>query len=676
MAIGRTIEAALLKAVRSLEIGTVHLGLPECKKADDRDIIEKLIYAEDDRLFYLYEAMKRGYTDEELVSFTQIDPFFLDKIRHICEIEEDLAGNQTLDALKTAKEAGFHDQAIAAIWNTQEETVRALRHENKLLPVYKMVDTCAAEFAASTPYFYSTYEEENESIVTEKQKVIVLGSGPIRIGQGIEFDYATVHSIRAIQKMGYEAIVINSNPETVSTDFSVADKLYFEPLTTEDVLGIVAYEKPMGVIVQFGGQTAINLAKPLEEAGVSIIGTRLEDLDRAENRDLFEAALQSMNIRQPLGASATSVSQAVTIAERIGYPVLVRPSYVLGGRAMQIVYNRKELEMYMKEAVEASQEHPVLIDRYIQGKECDVDALCDGTDVLIPGIMEHVERSGIHSGDSMAIYPAQSFSEAVIEQIVAITTQLALGLNCIGIMNVQFVIQDETVYVIEVNPRASRTVPFLSKVTNIPMAQVATRILLKQSLKEQGYPGGLAPLPKRISVKAPVFSFEKLHRVDAYLGPEMKSTGEVMGSDVTVEKALYKAFVASGMQIPSYGKVLITLDEASKHEAMQLVTMLSECGFHMVATEGTAQHLEEAGVSVERIEKLTQSLAIIEQMKHKEIVMVINTMGEDKEANSDGYRIRKASIEYHVPLFTSLDTASAIARVMLSQNFSAERVGV
>lgn len=675
MAIGRTIEESLLKAVRSLEIGTVHVSLAETELVSDSELISKLIYPEDDRLFYLYEGLKRGYSDEELHSFTQIDYFFLDKLRHLYEIEQKLLQKHSLENLREAKLAGFHDQQIAKCWQTTENAVRAQRLQAHLLPVYKMVDTCAAEFASSTPYFYSTYEEENESVRSDREKVVVLGSGPIRIGQGIEFDYATVHSVRAIQKMGYEAIVINSNPETVSTDFSIADKLYFEPLTAEDVLGIVDLEKPLGVIVQFGGQTAINLAGPLEAAGVKIIGTSLDDLDRAENRDRFEATLKAMEIKQPLGSTATSEQAAITIANNIGYPVLVRPSYVLGGRAMQIVYNQDELETYMSEAVKASHEHPVLVDRYILGQECDVDALCDGVDVLIPGIMEHIERSGVHSGDSMAIYPAQSFSEEVIQKIVNITTSLALGLNCIGIMNVQFVIQNEEVYVIEVNPRASRTVPFLSKVTDIPMAQVATRIILGESLKNQGYRPGLHPAGERISVKAPVFSFEKLHLVDAYLGPEMKSTGEVMGSDNTLEKALYKAFVASGVRIPKYGKVLVTLDEASKLEAMDIVKVLVACGFDLVATQGTAEQLSQASLPVERIEKLTTSLAIIEQMRAKEITMVINTMGEDKEASSDGYRIRKASIEYRVPLFTSLDTARAIANVLLSQNFSAESVG-
>ncbi|MGF2074086.1 carbamoyl-phosphate synthase large subunit, partial [Enterococcus casseliflavus] len=524
MAIGRNIEESLLKAVRSLEIGTHHIEMKELEALSDNDLMEKVIKAQDDRLFYVMEAIRRGYTIEDLNEMTKIDLFFLDKMLHIFEIEQALANEpQSLDVLKKAKQNGFTDKKIAELWETTEAEIRTLRHEQKILPVYKMVDTCAAEFESATPYFYSTYEFENESKRSEKESVLVLGSGPIRIGQGVEFDYATVHSVKAIQAAGYEAIIMNSNPETVSTDFSISDKLYFEPLTLEDVLHVIDLEQPIGVIVQFGGQTAINLAEPLVKAGVKILGTSIEDLDRAENRDLFEQALQALDIPQPPGDTATNEQEAIAIAQEIGYPVLVRPSYVLGGRAMEIVENQADLEDYMRHAVKASPEHPVLVDRYLVGKECEVDAICDGKTVLIPGIMEHIERAGVHSGDSMAVYPPQNLSDELIATIEEYTKRLALGLNCIGMMNIQFVIHENKVYVIEVNPRASRTVPFLSKVTEIPMAQIATKAILGEEITALGYHDGLAPTPNEVHIKAPVFSFTKLLKVDTYLGPEMKS---------------------------------------------------------------------------------------------------------------------------------------------------------
>ena len=593
MAIGRNIEESLLKAVRSLEIGTHHIEMKELEQLSDNDLIDKVIKAQDDRLFYVMEAIRRGYAIEELNEMTKIDLFFLDKMLHIYEIEQELAANsQDFTTLKRAKQNGFTDKKIAELWQMTEQEIRDIRKENQLLPVYKMVDTCAAEFESATPYFYSTYEFENESVRSEKESVLVLGSGPIRIGQGVEFDYATVHSVKAIQAAGYEAIIMNSNPETVSTDFSISDKLYFEPLTLEDVLHVIELEQPIGVIVQFGGQTAINLAEPLVAAGVSILGTSIEDLDRAENRDLFEQALQALAIPQPPGDTATNTTEAVAIANRIGYPVLVRPSYVLGGRAMEIVENQADLEDYMKHAVKASPEHPVLVDRYLVGKECEVDAICDGTTVLIPGIMEHIERAGVHSGDSMAVYPPQNLSDATIATIEDYTKRLALGLNCVGMMNIQFVIHEEKVYVIEVNPRASRTVPFLSKVTEIPMAQIATKAILGEKLADLGYRDGLYPTPNEVHIKAPVFSFTKLQKVDTYLGPEMKSTGEVMGSDKNLEKALYKAFEAAGLHIPEFGKVLFTVADESKAEAAVLAARFFEIGFSILATKGTADTLK------------------------------------------------------------------------------------
>lgn len=678
MAIGRNIEESLLKAVRSLEIGTHHIEMKELEQLSDNDLIDKVIKAQDDRLFYVMEAIRRGYAIEELNEMTKIDLFFLDKMLHIYEIEQELAANsQDFTTLKRAKQNGFTDKKIAELWQMTEQEIRDIRKENQLLPVYKMVDTCAAEFESATPYFYSTYEFENESVRSEKESVLVLGSGPIRIGQGVEFDYATVHSVKAIQAAGYEAIIMNSNPETVSTDFSISDKLYFEPLTLEDVLHVIELEQPIGVIVQFGGQTAINLAEPLVAAGVSILGTSIEDLDRAENRDLFEQALQALAIPQPPGDTATNTTEAVAIANRIGYPVLVRPSYVLGGRAMEIVENQADLEDYMKHAVKASPEHPVLVDRYLVGKECEVDAICDGTTVLIPGIMEHIERAGVHSGDSMAVYPPQNLSDATIATIEDYTKRLALGLNCVGMMNIQFVIHEEKVYVIEVNPRASRTVPFLSKVTEIPMAQIATKAILGEKLVDLGYRDGLYPTPNEVHIKAPVFSFTKLQKVDTYLGPEMKSTGEVMGSDKNLEKALYKAFEAAGLHIPEFGKVLFTVADESKAEAAVLAARFFEIGFSILATKGTADYFEGYGLPVTWVAKIseTEDETVVDLIRKGVTQVVINTMDKNRQkATEDGFIIRREAVEHGVPLFTSLDTADAILQVMESRGFSTKAI--
>ncbi|MFS7400100.1 carbamoyl-phosphate synthase large subunit [Carnobacterium maltaromaticum] len=672
MSIGRNIEEALLKAVRSLEIGTIHIETPEANAVSDEDLVGKIINAQDDRLFYLIEGIRRGYSIQDLAELTKIDLFFLDKLLHIVEIEQDLKDHPyDLTSLENAKKNGFSDVAVAKFWETDALRIREIRKENGLVPVYKMVDTCAGEFESKTPYFYSTYEQENESIVSKKESVLVLGSGPIRIGQGVEFDYATVHSVKAIQKCGYEAIIMNSNPETVSTDFSISDKLYFEPLTLEDVMHVIDLEQPKGVIVQFGGQTAINLAEPLTKLGVPILGTTVEDLDRAENRDLFEQALKSIDIPQPLGDTARSEAEAVTIANRIGYPVLVRPSYVLGGRAMEIVENQKDLENYMRNAVKASPEHPVLVDRYLLGKECEVDAISDGTDVLIPGIMEHIERAGVHSGDSMAVYPPQNLSQKIQDTIADYTKRLALGLNCIGMMNVQFVIFEEQVYVIEVNPRASRTAPFLSKVTGIPMAQIATNVILGKSLKEQGYKDGLYPESTKVHVKAPVFSFAKLLSVDTNLGPEMKSTGEVMGTDSTLEKALYKAFEGSNMHLADHGTALFTIADEDKVESGELAKRFLAIGYQLVATSGTAKYLKQEGILVKEINKITEDeeLTVLDVIREGKVQVVVNTMGRDKEVQSDGFQIRREAVEQGVPLFTSLDTTSAILKVLESRSF-------
>ena len=679
MAIGRNIEESLLKAVRSLEIGTHHLELPELNMIDDSELIEKVVRAQDDRLFYVAEAIRRGYPIEELAELTKIDLFFLDKLLHIVELETELLEHpQDENVLRTVKQNGFTDQKIAELWKTEAKQIRELREKSDIKPVYKMVDTCAAEFASQTPYFYSSYEVENESERSEKDSVLVLGSGPIRIGQGVEFDYATVHSVKAIQQAGYEAIIMNSNPETVSTDFSISDKLYFEPLTFEDVMNVIELEQPIGVIVQFGGQTAINLAEPLVQAGVKILGTTIEDLDRAENRDLFEQALRSLEVPQPLGDTATSKEEAVGIASKIGYPVLVRPSYVLGGRAMEIVENQQDLEDYMEHAVKASPEHPVLIDRYLLGSECEVDAICDGETVLIPGIMEHIERAGVHSGDSMAVYPPQALSAEIKQTIEDYTIRLARGLNCIGMMNIQFVIHDNQVYVIEVNPRASRTVPFLSKVTGIPMAQIATKAILGEKLSDLGFTNGLYPESNAVHVKAPVFSFTKLQQVDTYLGPEMKSTGEVMGSDQNLDKALYKAFEASGLRLPDYGAVLFTIADETKEEALVLAKRFSEIGYSLLATKHTAAYFEKNGLIVTPVAKISEKATeknVVELIREGKAQVVVNTIDKDRgNASKDGFIIRREAVEHGIPLFTSLDTADAIIRVMESRAFSTQAI--
>ena len=677
MAIGRNIEESLLKACRSLEVGVDHNELPALSQVSDDELMRKIVKVQDDRLFYISEAIRRGYSPDEIAELTKIDVFFLDKLLHIYEIEQELASHiGDSYVLKKAKQNGFADTKIATLWDMTAQQVRRIRQDQKIMPVYKMVDTCAAEFESATPYFYSTYGFENESVKSSKESVLVLGSGPIRIGQGVEFDYATVHSVKAIQAAGYEAIIMNSNPETVSTDFSVSDKLYFEPLTFEDVMNVIDLEQPKGVIVQFGGQTAINLAEPLSKAGVKILGTQVADLDRAEDRDLFEQALKELDIPQPPGQTATNEEEAIEAARKIGFPVLVRPSYVLGGRAMEIVENEADLRSYMRTAVTASPDHPVLVDSYIVGDECEVDAISDGRQVLIPGIMEHIERAGVHSGDSMAAYPPQTLSQKVKDTIAEYTKRLALGLNCIGMMNIQFVIKDEQVYVIEVNPRASRTVPFLSKVTDIPMAQVATRLILGESLAELGYEDGLHPESSMVHIKAPVFSFTKLAKVDSLLGPEMKSTGEVMGSDRTLEKALYKAFEASYLHLPNFGNVVFTIADDSKEEALQLAQRFANIGYGIWATKGTASYFENHGLHVRLVEKIgsDDNKDIPAYIRKGKVHAIINTVGTKRTADKHGQIIRSSAIEHGVPLFTALDTADAMLKVLESRSFTTEAI--
>lgn len=678
MAIGRNFEESLQKAIRSLETGIRHLGLKK-KQAEaltDEEIERRIRVCDDERLFIIGDALRRGYDWEQIVEWSKIDKFFIWKIKKLIDFETTIKENKfNKDVLLEAKKLGFSDVNIGYLWGVSNRDVFQFRRENGVIPVYKMVDTCAAEFESETPYFYGTYEEENESVVTDKEKIIVLGSGPIRIGQGVEFDYATVHSVWAIKEMGYEAIIINSNPETVSTDFSISDKLYFEPLTEEDVMNIIDLEKPKGVVVQFGGQTAINLADKLASHGVQILGTSLEDLDRAENRDKFEKALQDLGIPQPLGKTSTSKEEAIAIANEIGYPVLVRPSYVLGGRAMEIVYNQTELAHYMEHAVDASPEHPVLIDRYLTGQEVEVDAICDGETVIIPGIMEHIERAGVHSGDSIAVYPPQKLSQAQIDTLVDYTERLAKGLNIIGLMNIQYVISEGNVYVIEVNPRSSRTVPFLSKITDVPMANLATKAVLGARLTDLGYKNGLVPNKEGVYVKVPVFSFSKLSKVDISLGPEMKSTGEVMGKDETLEKALYKGLIGAGRKVPTYGAILFTVADNDKEEAVELARRFHDVGFRIWATEGTAKFFEERGVHAKIGYKIgEEDVNLIDLIQKGKVQYVVNTTTKGKQAERDGFQIRRMSVENGVPCLTSMDTVGAILNVIESMTFKMEQM--
>ncbi|KRE72463.1 carbamoyl-phosphate synthase large subunit [Paenibacillus sp. Soil750] len=685
MAIGRTFEESIQKAIRSLEIGVHRLFLKETDLLDKETLELRLVKPDDERIFLLAEAFRRGYTVETLQNLTKIDWWFLNKLSALIAYEKEIAAKDlTAELIFEIKRKGFTDRAVAEIRTlagcstfTKEADVRTFRLQNNIKPVYKMVDTCAAEFEASTPYYYSTYEQEDEVTETTKEKVVVLGSGPIRIGQGIEFDYSTVHAVWAIQAAGYEAVIINNNPETVSTDFNTSDRLYFEPLFFEDVMNVIEREQPIGVIVQFGGQTAINLAAPLHKAGVRILGSDLESIDTAEDRKKFEALLSKISVAQPPGGTVTSVDQAVGTAAKFGYPVIVRPSYVLGGRAMEIVYSDEELLSYMEYAVKINPEHPVLIDRYMLGKEVEVDAICDRETVLIPGIMEHVERAGVHSGDSIAVYPPQSISDEIKQQIIEITTKIGLELNVVGLVNIQFVIHNDQVYVIEVNPRSSRTVPFLSKVTNIPMANVATRVIMGQSLADMGYQSGLWPEDKYVSVKVPVFSFAKLRRVDTTLGPEMKSTGEVMGRDVNFAKALYKGLIGAGMKIPAAGSVVVTVADKDKEEAIEILKGFYRLGYKIIATGGTAEAITQAGLPVTTVNKLSEgSPNILDLIRSGDAQFVVNTLTKGKTPERDGFRIRREAVENGVVCMTSLDTVRALVNMLEAINFSSRAMPI
>ncbi len=600
MSVGVTFEESLLKAIRSLESNKNHIHM-EKFDSEHMSVDELLDYIKvgtDDRIYAISQLMWMGVDHSLICDITQIDMFFLDKIKKIVDFEKEMEKNpSSSELLREAKRMGFSDSYIAELWNQSEEDVYNYRVEHDIFTVYKMIDTCASEFDSYVPYFYSTYADENESIVSSKKKVIVLGSGPIRIGQGVEFDYSTVHAVHTIREMGYEAIVINNNPETVSTDYTTADKLYFEPLTAEDVMNIVHLEKPEGVIATLGGQTAVNLADALTRRGVKIIGTDCEGIEKAEDRDEFDAVIKSLNIPNPQGEAVTDIESGVAAAERIGYPVLVRPSFVLGGRAMEIVANEKMLRKYLKNAVDVDEDKPVLIDKYIVGKEVEVDAICDGKDVFVPGIMELVERTGVHSGDSTSVYPPFSISQNVKDTILDYTKRLGLGIGIVGLFNIQFIVDhDEHVYVIEVNPRASRSVPFLSKSTNVNLVNIATKVMLGRSLKEQGYNEITIPEKDRWYVKAPAFSFEKLTGMDAYLSPEMKSTGEAIGYDKRLNLELYKALQASGIKMRDYGTVIVTIADEDKQEALPLVRRFYKLGFNIEATIGTAEFLKKNGI--------------------------------------------------------------------------------
>ena len=668
MSIGRTLEESFLKAVRSLEIGVCHMHMAKFDNTPDAALLQYVSIGTDDRLFAIAELLRRGVDASTICNHTQIDMLFLDCVKKVVDYERVLAAHPgDRDCLVRAKRMGFADRYIARLWNTDEDAVFGLRREMKLFPVYKTIDTCAGEFPGYVPYFYSTYEEENESIVEDRRKVIVLGSGPIRIGQGVEFDYSTVHAVKTIKESGYEAIIINNNPETVSTDYTTSDKLYFEPLTPEDVMNVIELEKPEGVIASLGGQTAINLAEPLMKRGVRIIGTDFEAIEKAENRDAFEKVMQSLGIPQPRGEAVTDIEEGVRVAAEIGYPVLVRPSYVLGGRAMQIVSGEEMLRAYLKNAVEINEKQPVLVDKYIVGRELEVDAVCDGKEVFVPGIMELVERTGIHSGDSISVYPTFSVSDRAKETILEYTRRLGLAIGIVGLYNIQFIVDaQENVYVIEVNPRSSRTVPFLSKASGWQLADIATRCILGKSLREQGITCLYPPEKKRWYVKVPAFSFTKLAGLDAYLSPEMKSTGEAIGYDDSMTRALYKALQASGMAVMNYGTILVSLADRDKEEALPLVRRFYNLGFNIEATSGTAAFLKSHGIRTRVKKKISDgSEEILDSIRQGYVSYVINTRDMNSLGQlSDGYEIRRCAVENNVTMFTALDTVKVLLDVL------------
>ena len=668
MSIGRTIEESLLKAIRSLEIGLFHLHHRKFDKTDETELLDYIKIGTDDRIYAIAELLRRGCDAGRIAAATAIDMLFIRKFKNI--VDEELrikARKKDLDELRRAKKMGFSDKEIAVLWDMSEYEVYKLRREAGIIPVYKMIDTCASEFDSYIPYFYSTYEKENESIVSDKKKVIVLGSGPIRIGQGVEFDYSTVHAVQTIKAAGYEAIIINNNPETVSTDYTCSDKLYFEPLCTEDVMNVIELEQPEGVIATLGGQTAINLAQPLAQRGVKIIGTDCDAIEKAENRDAFEKLLSDLNIPQPKGRAVTSIEAGVKAAEEIGYPVLVRPSFVLGGRAMQIVAKEEALRSYLKTAVEIDEDKPVLVDKYIRGKEVEVDAVCDGKRVFVPGIMELVERTGIHSGDSISVYPTFSISDKVKKTILEYTEKLGLGIGIIGLFNIQFIVDEhDDVYIIEVNPRSSRTVPFLSKATGYSLADIATLVNLGVSLAEQGL-FEIYPKEKgRYYVKAPAFSFSKLRGMDAYLSPEMKSTGEAIGYDKKLHRAMYKAMIASGLTLRNYGTVVVSVADEDKAETLPLVQRFYNMGFNIEATTLTGQYLKDHGIRTRIRRKPSEgSEEVLDSIRQGYVSYVINTRAILSGKHfGDGVAIRRCAAQNNITMLTSLDTVRMLLDVL------------
>ncbi len=661
MAISRSFEGALLKAIASLEAKFTGLRMNEIMKMNEKEIIKKIKKCDDERIFAIAHALRLGISIEVVYDMTKMDKWFLHGINNIILMEEKLKkGNIDAKLLYEAEAMGFTDEEIEELSKIDNKKLHYIRKENNIYPVYKMVDTCGGEFDAKTPYYYSCYEKEDENIISENKKILVIGSGPIRIGQGVEFDYCCVHGVWAIKEEGYESIIINNNPETVSTDFDTADKLYFDPLYIDDVMNVINREKPEGVIVQFGGQTSINLAKNLHERGVNILGTSFESIDLAEDRGKFGKILKDLNIPAPSGKMVTSLEEAFEAVEILGYPVIVRPSYVIGGRAMQVVYTKEALTNYMKEAVSLSSEYPVLIDKYVKGIEIEVDAISDGENILIPGIMEHVEKTGVHSGDSITVYPPVSLKEETINKLVEYTSKIAKALNTVGLMNIQYVYDGKEVYVIEVNPRASRTVPILSKITNVPMVKIAVQAMMGKKLKDSSYGIGLLQNKNLHAVKVPVFSSEKLANVDTYLGPEMKSTGEVLGIDKNLDHAIYKGFSGVGVKIPLSGGMYISLKDLDKEEGSLIIKKYFDLGFKLYGSKGTSKFLSDKNIACEELktEKVEQLIA------SGKLDIIINTPTKGDSFDSHGFKIRRKATEHKVPIFTSVDTARLFLTAM------------
>ena len=663
MSICNNFEGALMKAIRSLEQHVECLMDYDFTELTDDQLEDQLHVVDDRRIWVIAEALRRGVSYDKIHEITKIDKWFIDKIAIIVEMENSLKNEPlTPELLKAAKRIEFPDTVISRLTGKSEDEIKQMRYDNNIVASYKMVDTCAAEFEAATPYYYSVYGGENESVETNPpKKVLVLGSGPIRIGQGIEFDFCSVHCTWAFKEEGYETIIVNNNPETVSTDFDIADKLYFEPLTPEDVENIVNIEKPDGAVVQFGGQTAIKLTEALMKMGVPILGTKAEDVDAAEDRELFDEILEKCSIPRPTGGTVFTAEEAKEVANRLGYPVLVRPSYVLGGQGMQIATCDEEVEEFMEIINRIAQDHPILVDKYLQGTEVEVDAICDGTDILIPGVMEHIERAGVHSGDSISVYPAYSLSKEIIDTIEDYTEKLARSLHVKGMINIQFIVCDGKVYVIEVNPRSSRTVPYISKVTGIPIVKLATKCIIGHTIKEMGYKPGLQPNADYIAIKMPVFSFEKIRGAETSLGPEMKSTGECLGIAKTFNEALYKAFLGAGVVLPKHKKIIISVKDADKQEVVPLAQRFEKLGYEVYATRSTADVLRQNGVDAIKVNKIHQEApTVMDLLLEHKIDIVIDTPTQGRDKNRDGFLIRRTSIETGVNCFTSLDTVDAL----------------